>query len=298
MSLAELSLDCPSKLNLFLHITGRRADGYHELQTLFQLLDHGDRMRFARREDTELRLSCDRAELAGENNLALRAARLLREHSGCRDGADIELNKRIPAGAGLGGGSANAAATLLALNRLWKTGLSRAELARLGLMLGADVPVFVHGRTAWAEGIGEKLEPVSLPGQRWYLVLVPDCHVATATVFRHRELTRNASAIRMSAFLAGCSRNDCQDLVRRLYPPVDAVFTWLERWARPRLTGTGAGVFAGFSGPEEAQAVLARLPEDSTGLLAGTTGFVAAGISQWQHAPDVLPQAGEDAGTG
>lgn len=282
MNRAAVTLDCPSKLNLFLHVTGRRENGYHELQTLFQLLDHGDRMRFRLREDAELALECNRPELSGPDNLALRAARLLREHTGCRQGADITLYKRVPAGAGLGGGSANAAATLLALNRLWEAGLGREDLARLGLALGADVPVFVHGRTAWAKGVGEQLEPVTLPGPRWYLVLVPDCHVATGAVFSHRELTRGTSAIRMSAFLAGCSRNDCQDLVRRLYPRVDAAFRWLEPWAEPRLTGTGAGVFATFSAPGEAKAVLARLPEEEDGLLAGISGFVAAGIDHWR----------------
>ncbi len=281
MTAATLTLTCPSKLNLFLHITGRRPDGYHELQTLFQLLDHGDRMRFTPRDDGRLALACNEPELAGHDNLALRAARLLRERSHHPGGASIELDKRIAAGAGLGGGSANAAATLLALNHLWQLEWSLDALASLALELGADVPVFVHGHSAWAEGIGERLEPVTLPGDTYYLVLVPACRVSTGTIFSHRQLTRNAAAIRMTDFLAGCSRNDCQELVRRLHPEVDAALDWLARWTEPRLTGTGAGIFGAFTSRREAESVLARLPEYRDGFLEGTTGFVARGISRW-----------------
>lgn len=269
----------PAKLNLFLHITGRREDGYHLLQTVFQLLDHGDLLRFAPRDDGQLRLRCNRGELEHEQNLVLGAAQALQAACHCSLGADIELDKRLPAGAGLGGGSSNAATTLLALNHLWQTGLDRSTLASIGLRLGADVPVFVRGHSAWAEGVGEQLTPVNLPG-RWYLVLTPAVEVSTATIFSHRELTRSGSAITMRTFLNGHSRNDCEALVRRLYPQVDAALNWLAHFAEARMTGTGASVFAAFDRQEEAESVLARLAEASTGLLSGIEAFVARGINK------------------
>jgi len=269
----------PAKLNLFLHITGRREDGYHLLQTVFQLLDHGDLLRFAPRDDGQLRLRCNRGELEHEQNLVLRAAQALQAACHCSLGADIELDKRLPAGAGLGGGSSNAATTLLALNHLWQTGLDRSTLASIGLRLGADVPVFVRGHSAWAEGVGEQLTPVNLP-DRWYLVLTPAVEVSTATIFSHRELTRSGSAITMRTFLNGHSRNDCEALVRRLYPQVDAALNWLAHFAEARMTGTGASVFAAFDRQEEAESVLARLAEASTGLLSGIEAFVARGINK------------------
>lgn len=269
----------PAKLNLFLHVLGRRADGYHQLQTVFQLLDHGDTLHFTLCDGPEVTLSCNQPGLLSSDNLVLRAAQALRQHSGTRHGARIHLEKCLPAGAGLGGGSSNAATALLALNSLWGTGLDVQTLASLGLQLGADVPVFVHRNSAWAEGIGEDLTPVQLP-ERWYLVLTPPVHVATGEIFSHRELTRNGSAIKMHGFLTGCSRNDCEPLVRRLYPQVDATLHWLTQFAPARMTGTGASVFAAFDEQAQARSVLETLPESAQGALSGVTGFVARGVNR------------------
>lgn len=269
----------PAKLNLFLHITGRRADGYHLLQTVFQLLDTGDVLRFAPRVDNTLQLHCSDPALAGEQNLVLRAARALQTLQPGTPGADIHLDKQLPTGAGLGGGSSDAATTLLALNELWQLGLDRNTLAQIGLQLGADVPVFVHGHSAWAEGIGEQLTPVTLP-ERWFLVLTPAVHVSTATIFSHQELTRDGAAITMRTFLNGHSRNDCEALVRRLYPQVDAALNWLAHFAEARMTGTGASVFVAFDRRADAESVLAQLAKADCDLLSGVQAFVARGINK------------------
>lgn len=279
MSPSHLTLPAPAKLNLFLHITGRRADGYHLLQTVFQLLDYGDELGFSLRDDSQITLSCNSTELATDDNLVLRAAHLLREHSGATQGADIELIKRIPTGAGLGGGSSDAATTLVALNTLWQCRLERDTLAALGLRLGADVPVFVHGKSAWAEGVGELLQPVTLP-TLYYLVLSPACHVSTATIFSHQQLTRDTRAIKMAAFLAGQSQNDCEMLVRTLYPEVNAALEWLSQFAKARMTGTGSSVFAAFDNEASARDVLRQLPTDQRGPLRYISGFVAKGINE------------------
>lgn len=279
MSPSHLTLPAPAKLNLFLHITGRRADGYHLLQTVFQLLDYGDELRFSLRDDSQIRLSCDSTELATDDNLVLRAAYLLREHTGATQGADIELIKRIPTGAGLGGGSSDAATTLVALNTLWQCRLERGTLAALGLRLGADVPVFVHGKSAWAEGVGELLQPVTLPAL-YYLVLSPACHVSTATIFSHQQLTRDTRAIKMAAFLAGQSRNDCEMLVRTLYPEVNAALEWLSQFGKARMTGTGSSIFAAFDDEASARDVLRQLPTDQQGPLRSISGFVAKGVNE------------------
>lgn len=278
MTDTAITLPAPAKLNLFLHITGRRADGYHNLQTLFQLLDYSDELRFSLRTDGQLRFTCNDRSLDNTDNLVVRAARLLQRTLQCRLGADIHLDKHIPAGAGLGGGSSDAATTLVALHRLWQGQLTRVALANLGLQLGADVPVFVMGHSAWAEGIGEELTPVTLDPQ-YFLVLTPACHVTTATIFSHQQLTRDSTAIKMCAFLAGQSRNDCEALVRKLYPAVDAALNWLSQFAPARMTGTGSSVFAAFSEEAQARAVLAQLPAESSGSLAGINGFVAKGIN-------------------
>ncbi|MDP2379580.1 MAG: 4-(cytidine 5'-diphospho)-2-C-methyl-D-erythritol kinase [Pseudohongiella sp.] len=278
MSTSVLTLPAPAKLNLFLHITGRRPDGYHLLQTVFQLLDYGDDLRFSLRDDSQIVLNCDSLELATDNNLVLRAAHLLRAHTGATQGVDIDLQKRIPTGAGLGGGSSDAATTLVALNELWQCKLDRHALAELGLRLGADVPVFVKGQSAWAEGVGELLQPVSLPAL-YYLVLSPACHVSTATIFSHQELTRDTRAIKMAAFLAGQSQNDCETLVRRLYPEVNAALEWLGKFAPARMTGTGSSIFAGFSDEASAREVLLKLPADQQGPLHNIRGFVAKGVN-------------------
>ncbi len=263
----SITLSSPAKLNLFLHITGRRENGYHDLQTVFQLIDYNDELEFTKEKTGKLSLHCNDAELAEESNLVLRAARALQDYTDCRVGATIKLNKRIPMGAGLGGGSSNAATTLVALNQLWDTQLSVAQLCKLGAVLGADVPVFVRGESAWAEGIGEILTPLELP-QKFYLVITPDCHVSTADIFSHQQLTRNTTAIKMAAFLARHTRNDCENVVRKLYPPVDEALNWLDQYAPARMTGTGASVFAGFNTEAEATALLSTLPIEMKGFVA------------------------------
>lgn len=268
---AALTLKSPAKLNLFLHITGRRADGYHELQTLFQIIDYCDVLHFSIAPDTGTEtLHCDNPELAGQDNLILRAARALRARTGSHCGATITLEKHIPMGAGLGGGSSNAATTLVALNRLWQTGLNVEELCEIGVGLGADVPLFVKGESAWAEGIGEILTPVHLP-QKTYVVITPDCHVSTGDIFSHQQLTRNTTAIKMAAFLAGQTRNDCENIVRQLYPPVDEALNWLNQYAPARMTGTGASVFAAFDREDVARDLASQVP-------ANMKGFAAKGL--------------------
>ncbi len=257
-------LSAPAKLNLFLHITGQRDDGYHELQTVFQLLDWGDTLHFTPNDSGSVRLTGTDIGVAPQDNLVTRAAQLLQHGT---YGVDIHLEKAIPTGGGLGGGSSDAATTLLALNRLWKVGHSNAQLQALGATLGADVPVFVGGRTAWAEGIGEILTPIDLPCD-WFLIVLPPCHVATAQIFSHRELTRDSKPIKMAAFFAGDSRNDCQNLVRRLYPEVDKALKRLDNFGEARLTGTGAAVFVKFGTQAQARAAQAELPAQWTSIVA------------------------------
>jgi len=257
----------PAKLNLFLHVTGRRADGYHDLQTVFQLLDRGDELHFGVRDDGRIRRRRPLAGVADAHDLCLRAARLLQTATGARHGADIELVKRLPLGGGLGGGSSDAATTLVALNALWGTGLRPDELATLGRRLGADVPVFVHGRSAWAEGVGERLTPLTL-APRWYLVLFPECHVATAEIFDAPELTRDSKPITIPDFLAGRTRNDCEAVVAARYPQVAEALRQLARAGR--MSGTGACVFAAF---DDAAAARRALP-------AGWRGLVARGVDR------------------
>ena len=254
----------PAKLNLFLHITGRRADGYHELQTLFQLLDWGDDMHFSINNSGQVTLDCPDLGIPEQDNLIVKAAQLIQ---GRGQGAHISVHKRIPAGGGLGGGSSNAATTLLALNALWGCEHSREDLAELGSRLGADVPVFALGHSAWAEGIGERLSPITLP-ERWFFVLFPGCEVATGKIFSHGELTRDSAAIKLAAFFEGGTRNDCENVVRKLYPEVDNALKWLDNFGDAKLTGTGASVFASFATRAEAEAVLAALPENWEGIVA------------------------------
>ncbi len=250
----------PAKLNLFLHITGRRADGYHELQTLFQLVDLADTIAIRVREDGAI-LRCEGpADVPAESDLAVRAARALKAASGTRLGADLRVLKRIPQGGGLGGGSSDAATTLLALNQLWDCGLPMRDLAALGLPLGADVPVFIGGFSAWGEGIGERLTPVELPA-RWYLIIHPGCAVSTREVFQSPELTRNSPLITIRAFFESGGRNDCEPVVRRLRPEVGEALDWLGRFAPARLTGTGSCVFAACESAIEAERLAARVPD-------------------------------------
>jgi 4-diphosphocytidyl-2-C-methyl-D-erythritol kinase len=265
----------PAKLNLFLHVTGRRPDGYHTLQTVFQLLDFCDEIFVETTGDGAIRRPEGPAGVTPGEDLAVRAAKLLQAASGCLRGAEIRIRKRIPAGGGLGGGSSDAATVLVALNRAWELGWPPERLARLGLELGADVPVFVFGRTAWAEGIGERLIPVATP-PAWYLVVCPDCAVSTAAVFSDPELTRDTPETTIKGFISAGGRNDCEVVVRRRYPAVAAALDWVAAHAggRPaRLTGTGSCVFAEFREAAEARAVLGRLP-------ARWTGFVARGITK------------------
>jgi 4-diphosphocytidyl-2-C-methyl-D-erythritol kinase len=262
----------PAKLNLFLHILGRRPDGYHLLQTIFQFLEYGDELEFEVREDGQILRSEGPAGVPPESDLVVRAARLLQERSGIRLGAAIKLRKRLPLQAGLGGGSSDAATTLLALDRLWGTGLGTQRLAALGLELGADVPVFIGGEAAWAEGVGEVLTPVDLP-EPWYVVLQPDCRVATREIFQAHELTRNSAPIKIARFRSGECRNDFEPVVRSRYPQVSEALDWLGARAEARLTGSGACVFAAFADEAAARRVYAALPQ-------GWRGFVARGCNR------------------
>ncbi len=265
-------LAAPCKLNLFLHITGRRADGYHNLQTLFQMLDVGDELQFTPRNDGVITLRCNDPSLETDDNLVLRAARLLKAQAPATAGIDIFLDKQTPMGGGLGGGSSDAATTLHALNRLWQLRLTTDELAKLGLTLGADVPVFVHGVTAFAEGVGEHLQAVELP-KTWYLVVTPKVHVSTAAVFTHADLIRDSKPLTLDTLLNSDWRNDCQPLVERLYPEVAITLQWLVKYAPSRMTGTGASVFASFQDESSARRALADLPPQYR-------GFVAEGVNQ------------------
>ncbi len=250
----------PAKLNLFLHVTGRRADGYHELQTLFQLIDLADEVQIAVRADGQITRGEGAPGVAADEDLSVRAARALQRASGTALGADLRIRKRIPLGGGLGGGSSDAATTLLALNKLWGCGLSMDDLAALGLPLGADVPVFVQGSSAWAQGVGEQLIPVTLP-ERWYLIIHPQVHVSTALVFQSPELTRNSPLITIRAFFESGGRNDCEPVVRSHFPEVAAALEWLRERSPAHLTGTGACVFAAFGSAIEAERLAARVPD-------------------------------------
>ncbi len=269
---SNLAWPAPAKLNLTLRIVGRRDDGYHLLQTVYQFLEFGDLLRFRVRRDGALRRCRDLPGVAEQDDLVWRAADLLRRTSGCDLGADIDLEKRLPMGGGLGGGSSDAATVLVGLNRLWGLGFSSRQLAKLGLVLGADVPVFVQGRAAWAEGVGEELTPLVLD-EPWYLVLVPDCHVSTGAVFSDPDLTRDSPRITIADFLAGNDVNDCMSVVRRSYPKVAAALDWLEQFTPARLTGTGGCVFGAFDSEASARAVRDRLP-------AGWRGIVSRGSNE------------------
>jgi len=267
MSQARLTLPAPAKLNLMLHITGRRADGYHELQTLFQFLDYGDELSFAPREDGEIRLQTEVANVAHDSNLIVKAARALKAQSGCPLGVDIWLKKILPMGGGIGGGSSDAATTLLGLNHLWELGWDEDRLAALGLTLGADVPVFVRGHAAFAEGIGELLTPVD-PEEPWYLVLVPQVSVSTAEIFSDPLLTRDTPPIKVRPVPKGNSRNDCLPVVTRRYPDVSNALNLLGKFTEAKLTGTGSCVFGAFPSKAEADKVSALLTETLTGFVA------------------------------
>lgn len=257
----------PAKLNLFLHVIGRRKDGYHLLQTAFRFIDYGDELSFVVRADGAIRRTNPLDGVPVEEDLSVRAARALQQETGCREGADIGIVKRLPMGGGLGGGSSDAATTLIALNRLWRTGVSRERLQQLALGLGADVPVFVFGKNAFAEGVGERLQALQLP-PAWYLILVPELAVSTAEIFSVAELTRNTNAITIAAFSVGQGRNDLEPVVCRRYPQVARHLEWLHRYGDARMTGSGACVFCAFDSEERARRVLSELPADMRGFVA------------------------------
>ncbi|MCU7960186.1 MAG: 4-(cytidine 5'-diphospho)-2-C-methyl-D-erythritol kinase [gamma proteobacterium symbiont of Bathyaustriella thionipta] len=262
----------PAKLNLMLNIIGQRADGYHLLQSVFQLLDFGDHLDFVITSDAQIKRQASVADVEFDQDLSIRAARLLQRHSGCPLGVRIKLHKCLPMGAGLGGGSSDAATVLVALNHLWQLGLGVQELAALGLRLGADVPLFVFGYSSWAEGVGEKLQPMKLPAA-WYLVLTPAVQVSTQTIFAAEDLTRNSSPIKIRDFLDGYEQNDCQASVVSRYPQVADALQWLSQHAPARLTGTGSSVFAAFAERQQAEQLLAELPEH-------WQAFVARGVNR------------------
>ncbi|MFZ1386378.1 MAG: 4-(cytidine 5'-diphospho)-2-C-methyl-D-erythritol kinase [Thiolinea sp.] len=260
-----LILPAPAKLNLFLHITGRRADGYHLLQTLFQFLDYSDEISLQLRTDGKITRSLGSPLVPENDDLVVKAARLLQHATDSKLGVDIKVYKKLPMGGGLGGGSSDAATVLLGLNKLWNCQLPLDSLAALGLRLGADVPVFIHGQAAWAEGVGEQLEPVTIP-EKWYFVLHPNVHVSTAEVFSAQGLTRDCKPIRIAAFLAEQTTNVFEPIVRKNYPEVAKAFEWLGNKAK--LTGSGACLFAEFDDEKSAQIIAKNLPKPWSGFVA------------------------------
>ncbi|MCU7914307.1 MAG: 4-(cytidine 5'-diphospho)-2-C-methyl-D-erythritol kinase [Candidatus Thiodiazotropha sp. (ex Gloverina cf. vestifex)] len=270
--MSVLTWPAPAKLNLMLRITGRRPDGYHTLQTVFQFLDTGDELDFHLRDDGQIHLDNPIDGVPATSDLCYQAAIALQQRYDCKVGATIELRKNLPMGGGLGGGSSDAATTLVALNQLWGCGLESHELQSIGLQLGADVPIFIHGQAAWAEGVGDKFIDID-PPTAWYLVLIPDCHVSTAEIFSQPDLTRHSPGIKIRDFLEGDSRNDCLPVVRLGHPKVAEALDWLNQFAAARLTGTGACVFAAFADEQHARAAHQQLP-------AELEGFVARGINR------------------
>tara|TARA_R110000787_G_scaffold33475_15_gene87530 strand:+ start:576 stop:1448 length:873 start_codon:yes stop_codon:yes gene_type:complete len=269
----EFPWPAPAKINLFLHVVGRRDDGYHELQTVFQFLDHGDTLFFRPRGDGVCRRANDLKGVSQDQDLAVRAAQLLSQASGCGLGADIRIEKRLPMGSGLGGGSSNAATTLMALNRVWNLGFTRDELASLGLQIGADVPVFIHGQASFAEGVGERLSSLTLP-EPWYLIVTPPVNISTAEIFSSADLRRDTPRITMRQFRAGSvTRNDCEPVTRAKYPLVDEAMNRLGKFATARMSGTGASVFAAFASRPEALMARSAMPRD-------WTSFIARGLNE------------------
>ena len=258
----------PAKVNRFLHIIGRRVDGYHLLQTVFQFLDYVDLLQFRLRSDGVIRRVNRLPGIDSESDLSVRAAKLLQQENKLQQGVDIEIKKRIPMGGGLGGGSSDAATTLVALNYYWQLGLTTTRLAELGASIGADVPVFIHGQAAWAEGVGERLMPLPALNRPWFLVLIPQCKITTATVFADPALTRDSEALKMRAFITASDRNDCESVVMQQYPQVAHCLTWLNQFGQARMSGTGACVFAEFNDQASAEHVLAQLPADMRGLVS------------------------------
>lgn len=250
----------PAKLNLFLHVVGRRDDGYHLLQTAFQFLDFNDELEFEIRDDKQISRINDCPGLPSEQDLVVKAATALQSHAGCDMGVNIRVEKHIPMQAGLGGGSSNAATTLLALNHLWQTNIPAGELAEIGVKLGADVPIFLFGHAAFAEGVGEHLTPIE-PDENWYLIIRPDCDISTAEIFNAPDLTRNTPPITIRDFLAGTGHNDCLPVVLKRYSRVAEVIDWLGKFSEAKMTGTGSTVYAAFADKAVAEAVLEKVPQ-------------------------------------
>ncbi|MCW9013535.1 MAG: 4-(cytidine 5'-diphospho)-2-C-methyl-D-erythritol kinase [Gammaproteobacteria bacterium] len=267
----------PAKLNLFLHITGRRSDGYHLLQSVFQFLDFSDELEFHLRDDGKICRATENADVQAADDLTVRAARALQATASIRQGVDIYLHKKLPMGGGVGGGSSDAATTLIALNHLWQAGLSLEQLAEIGLALGADVPVFIKGEAAFAEGVGEQLQSINLP-EPWFLVVKPPVHVATAEIFADPQLTRNSPAIKICDLQTGAVgiddlSNVCEPVATRHYPQIQAVIDHLAQYGKARMTGTGACVFVSFKNENDADKALSELPEQ-------WPGFVAKGMNK------------------
>ncbi len=270
-----ITVSAPAKLNLFLHITGQREDGYHLLQTVFQFLDYADTITLSLREDGAINRISELKGVSAEDDLVVKAAKLLQQHCGSHFGVDISVEKILPMGGGLGGGSSNAASVLVALNHLWGGGLSQDELMQLGVQLGADVQVFIFAQSAWAEGVGERLKAVDLP-EKWFLVLKPQINVSTAKVFSNSQLRRDCSTITIRDFLQGQTENVCEKPVREMYPEVDRALNELARYCEngeSKLTGTGACVFAVFDTRDQAEKAFSRLS-------AKWDGFIAKGMNQ------------------
>ena len=273
----------PAKINLFLHITGRRPDGYHTLQSVFQFLDFYDVINIKITSDNQIKRLNDLPDVPESHDLCVRAAQALKSATGCNQGAEIHIEKRIPMGGGLGGGSSDAATVLIALNHLWRLKLTRTQLMQIGLTLGADVPVFIFGQTAWAEGIGEILSPVDLPEsqqQHYYVVLTPDEHVSTQQVFANPRLTRDTKPLKIADFSSGANssvfRNDLETIVCEDFPAVATTLNWLKPYGDARMSGSGASVFVAVNSKQIADEILANKPAD-------TTGFVAKGLIKHPH---------------
>ena len=268
--LSRTDWPAPAKINLFLHVVGKRADGYHELQTAFQFLDVADQMQFILNQSGELARDYDYG-FDESSDICLRAAKLLKVYAPETSGVTIKLEKKLPIGGGLGGGSSNAATTLIALNHLWELKLSREKLADIGLQLGADVPVFVMGRAAWAEGIGEQLTAHDF-AEEWYFVLNPNIHVSTVEIFAHKQLTAGPQMMKIRALEQGVTasfgENQLEPLVRADYPAVDALFDWLNEYGEPRMSGSGASVFMRLNSAQQGEELLAKIPSNTSGFVA------------------------------
>ena len=257
----------PAKINRFLHITGRRDDGYHELQTVFQFLDFSDELSFKILNNTDILHANPLPGVKAEDDLTVKAAKLLQKYANGHHGVQISILKRLPMGGGLGGGSSDAATTLVALNQLWELNIDLTELAKLGLQLGADVPVFIHGFAAWAEGVGDDISPIQLD-EPYFVVLIPAVSVSTAEVFSSSLLQRNCTPVNMKQFLAGEANNVCEAVVRDLYPEVEQALQWLAQFSQPRMTGTGSCVFVSAASKSEAEKILHQKPEQFGGFIA------------------------------